>query len=145
MEPDYDELFTHARHVATLLATLYRDVAGEELDLETAIKHYPLIAVGLAAGLGTLGGLWLGRKLSPQLPPPSRPGPLDRLEQYLPIPLDRVMDFIPETTIEGVTDVAREWMGTVLEPRIKEVTDGPFGNLVRYAIERFEDRGPQGS
>ena len=67
---DIEELFSQAGHFLKLLRRAFEDVTGEDLDIETAIRHYPLVAVGLAAGAGMLGGWTLARRSKPQLPPP---------------------------------------------------------------------------
>jgi hypothetical protein len=70
---EFDDLVAQAKQIGKVLATLYEDVTGEELDLEGAIRHYPLIALGLALGAGALGGLWITRRARSQLPPPPQP------------------------------------------------------------------------
>ena len=65
---EFDDLLRQARHVGKILTAVYKEVTGEELDLEQAVRHYPLVALGLAAGAGALAGWWIGRGSAKQLP-----------------------------------------------------------------------------
>ncbi|MBV9282334.1 MAG: hypothetical protein JOZ41_19810, partial [Chloroflexi bacterium] len=126
-------------------------VTGEDFDLESAIRHYPLVALGVAAGLGAVGGWWLGRRSRPQLPAPQpksqlestfeslrdlgsrlahpspgdqgHEGPLGYLEQLVPEGLETVRKALPELTSEETISQAKTWFETVVEPKLKEGLD----------------------
>lgn len=151
---DFDEIFSQAGNLLKLLNKVFEGVTGEPLDLESAVRHYPLLAVGLAAGTGAIGGWLLARRSSPQLPPPapSRPldslpdirsklrpaeetgpaqqpvHPLEYLEQLVPEGLDRLRNVLPDVTSEEASALAREW-ADVLEPKVKQGLDTVVANL----------------
>jgi hypothetical protein len=150
---DFDELLNQVREIGPFLRTLFRDVTGEDLDIESAVRHYPVLALGLAGGAGIVAGLWLGRKQRPALPPPPKsdvdgffdrvrdlgsrlktdgpPGqpsnhPLDRM---LPDGLDRMRELLPDAISEEITEAARTWVDGVLEPRLKEGLESLSANV----------------
>jgi hypothetical protein len=156
---DFDDLFKQAQEIGRNLAGVYRDVTGEDLDLESAVRHYPLFAVGLAAGAGVLGGYWLGRRGQKQLPPPKSSGSLDRLRELNDrrkeaaergeslSPLDFVEHLLPPgMELEDAAQTAREWVGGQLEPRFREgvesvlenMADFRFGSFLRQTIRRAD-------
>jgi hypothetical protein len=170
---DFDDLVEQAKQFGKVLSTLYEDVAGEELDLEGAIKHYPLVALGLALGAGAVAGWWIGRRQAPALPPPEPPRgtgrlsdlfkretpkpemrrdqpahPLDYLENLIPGGVDKVRDVLPDVVSEEAAAMARNWVDTVLEPRLKQgldtmaanISEGKFGAFFRRTMQRYEDR-----
>lgn len=158
-EHEFDDLFTQARQVGRQLAGVYRDVTGEDLDIESAIRHYPLFAVGLVAGAGVLGGYWLGRRNAKQLPPPKQQGSLDRLRELNErrkeasdrgeqlSPLDFVEHLLPPgMELEDAAQSARDWAGKQLEPRLREgvesvlenMSDFRFGSFLRQTIRRVD-------
>jgi hypothetical protein len=161
-EHDFDDLFKQARLISQTLAGVYREVTGEDLELESAIRHYPLFAVALAAGAGALGGYWLGRRgQAKQLPPPKQAGPMsiDRLRELSQrrkeasekgeslSPLDYVEHLLPPgMELEDAAQTAREWAGKQLEPRLREgmesvlenMADLRFGSFLRQAIRRAD-------
>jgi hypothetical protein len=150
---DLEELFRQAGGLARALSRGYREVTGEELDLEGAIRHYPLLALGLAAGAGVIAGWWLGRREAQQLPPPKpavsaeRPfnplrelrarwtgqspmkpgdapaGPMEYLERILPESMETVRKVLPEVSREEAAEIATAWIDTVLQPRLKQGLD----------------------
>src|SRR5437588_942758 len=67
---DFDELIDQAKQIGKMLGDLFEEVTGDEFDLEGTIKHYPLIALGLGLGAGTIAGWWVGSRRRPALPPP---------------------------------------------------------------------------
>jgi hypothetical protein len=155
---DFDEFVVHARRVFTQLRETYKEVVGEELDLEAAIRHYPLVAVTVALGVGALGGWWVGRKLRPEpqaLPPPRSvpaPSPQSRLDRTIrsahdlseklkerrndapegspPRALDYLGAMLPEGAAEEAAARAREWADTRLEPALQK-------GLERAASSKF--------
>lgn len=156
---EFDELFKQAQQIGRHLAGVYRDVTGEDLDLDSAVRHYPLFAVGFAAGAGVLGGYWLGRRNAKQLPPPPQTGSLDRLRELnerrkeaadrgAPLsPLDFVEHLLPPgMELEDAAQSAREWAGKQLEPRLREsvesvlenMSDFHFGSFLRQTIRRVD-------
>jgi len=145
----FDGFFKQSRQIAQSLATLFEDLTGEELDVNSTIKHYPLVAAGIAAGAGLAAGLWIGRKSAPQLPPPKAPpysNPLEYLDQVLPDSLKKVRDFLPESVTDDASLMARTWMEGVLEPKIKQgldsvahsVTESKIGVFLKEAYEHME-------
>lgn len=146
MQPsDYDDLLARFRQLSTVFGTIYRDVTGEDFDLEGAVRHYPLVSLGLAAGAGLLGGIWLARRPRAQLPPPPPPAPLkpfDYLEQLLPQPFERVRRALPEMTSEDASAIARTWLESVIEPGLKDTMESSkFGLFLRRTLERLDDGG----
>lgn len=151
MDPsDFDELLNRARDARHLLETLYKDVTGEDLDIEGAVRHYPLLAVGLAAGAGVLGGWWLGRKQQPQLPPPPPErapsrfeglgNPFEMLEGFIPGAAEKVRERMPEVVVsEEVKTIARTWISGVLEPKLKGTgNDATLGGILRHVVQRMD-------
>lgn len=163
-EHEFDELFKQVQHIGRHLAGVYRDVTGEDLDIESAIRHYPLFAVGLVAGAGLLGGYWLGRRNQKQLPPPKQNGSLDRLRELNErrkeaadrgeslSPLDFVEHLLPPgMELEDAAQSARNWAGKQLEPRLREgmesvlesMSDFRFGSFLRQTIRRADQSEDQ--
>jgi hypothetical protein len=144
---DFDDLMAQARQVAKQLAGVYRDVTGEELDLESMVRHSPLVAVGIAAGFGALGGWFVARRTQRQLPPPKpAPNPLESVERLLPEGIEKVREILPGVVPDDAADVARAWMEEVLEPKLKEGVDNVVANVgetrlgmfIRQTIQRLE-------
>lgn len=152
MEPfDLEELLVQARQIGSAVRRAYRDVTGEDLDIESAVRHYPVIALGAAVGAGTLAGWWLGRRghSQPQLPPPPPEparGILDSIESTLPGAIDRVRGRLPEIVVsDAVKARAKLWMTSVFEDHVLqnldaavEKTDTRLSNIFRKATERLE-------
>lgn len=152
---DLDELFEHARRIGGLLHAWFAEVTGEDFDLESGVRHYPLAALGIAASAGALAGWWLGRRNRPALPPPppepdtlprlneianrlrkARPSPdgervdpLDYVERLFPESADRIRRIVPESTREEAAEMAREWVDNVVEPRIKRGLENMVSNV----------------
>lgn len=136
---DFDDLLAQGRHIGKLLATIYKDVTGEDLDIESAIKHYPVLALGVAAAAGATAGWWVGKRGRKQLPPPapestSLPGPsvnpLQQIGEVLPHTVERMRSALPEVIIsDEVKTVARNFFESVLEPKIQENIDGFAANM----------------
>ncbi len=145
MQPsDFDDLLARFRQLSTVFGTIYRDITGEEFDLEGAVRHYPLVSLGLAAGTGLLAGVWIARRPQAQLPPPPPPPtrPFDYLEQLLPQPFERVRRVWPEMTGEDAGAMARTWLESVLEPGLKDTMESTkFGSFLRRTFERLDDSG----
>lgn len=150
-QSDFDELMHGARQFVTHLASAYREITGEELDIESAVRHYPLVALGIAAGVGAFGGWWFGRRGQIQLPPPTpEPSPLNYVERFIPEGLEKVRDLLPESIAEEATAQARTWVEDVLEPRLREgvesavsnIAETRWGAFLKETIQRFET-GPE--
>jgi hypothetical protein len=143
---EFDELFEQAGQIARALRDAYKDVSGEDLDLEAALKHYPVLIVGAAVGTGALVGWWIGhRRPAPEPPPPSKKKTMDFLEDLFPKQVNRMKDVLPEGTAEDAATAARNWMDTVLEPRLRQGIDSAsetrFGSFVRQTIRKLEQTG----
>jgi hypothetical protein len=148
---DFDELFKQAQQVGRQLGAVYREVTGEDLDIDSAIRHYPLFAVGLVAGAGLIGGYWLGRRGQKQLPPPPKQqGSLDRLRELNDrrreaaergeslSPLDFVEHLLPPgMELEDAAQSARDWAGKQLEPRLREGVESVLGNMADFHFGSF--------
>ncbi|HZU14059.1 MAG TPA: hypothetical protein VFB58_14560 [Chloroflexota bacterium] len=142
MNEDFDEIIRQAREVARHLAGVYRDITGEDLDFEGAVRHYPLVAAGAALGVGFLAGWSLSRRGSrPALPPPPAPPQPDFLSEGI----DRVREFLPNVMPEDAAENARVWVDEVLEPRLREgmenvvnVAEARFGQFLRQTMQRFD-------
>jgi hypothetical protein len=135
---EFDELLDSARQIGKVLSVVFNDVTGEDLDMESVVRHYPLVALGVAAGIGALGGWWVGRKSRPQLPPPPARTGVDDV-------LDRVRRVLPEAVADDAAAMARNWVDD-LEPRLKEgletvvsnMSEGRFGAFLRGAMQRMD-------
>jgi hypothetical protein len=146
---NFDDLFAQAGIVIRALRETYKEVAGEELDLESGLKNYPLLVIGLAAGAGVLGGWWIARRTAPPaLPPPQSQtqaegtAPLDYLERLFPNGVNKVKDALPEGVADEAAAAARKWVEGVLEPKLKQSVDNAaesrFGSFLRETVRRFE-------
>lgn len=128
---DFDDLLNQANEIRKALARAYKDVTGEDLDLEGAFRHYPLLAIGVSAGVGAVGGWWIARRgraaeLSSPAPPPAveTSKPLQYLEGLLPGTAERMRERLPEITVpEEMKQVARSWFDNVVEPRLRQNLD----------------------
>ena len=157
---EFDELLQHAKEVGKALHTFYREVTGEELNIEGAIRHYPLVAVGLAAGAGAVGGWWLARKRQPQLPPPAASPPVEPSRTFRELTtrlrtwtegeqgIERVRNLVPEPLRDEAAAMAQNWVDTVLEPRVKEgldktvsrVSGSKLGSFLQQQMQRLEEQ-----
>src|SRR5436305_289048 len=111
---DYDDLFAQAGDIFKLLVPLFKDLTGEELDIESALRNYPWLILGAAAGAGLLAGIWIGRKQAPAPPPPPAisSGPMAYLERLFPQGIERVRQALPEGVTDEAAAAARTWMDT---------------------------------
>jgi hypothetical protein len=130
---DFDELLTYARQAGQVLKTVFKDLADEELDLENAIRHYPVLALSLAAGVGAAAGWWAAQRRRSALPPPEDApippdSPLSYLEQKFPS-VERLRKAVPESVSEDAAALARNWMDNVLEPKLKQGVDTLSANM----------------
>jgi hypothetical protein len=177
---DFDELIEQAKQIGKMLGDLFEEVTGEELDLEGAIKHYPLIAVGLGLGVGAFAGWWVGSKRRPALPPPQQTPsqeaktasgfgrlgellkgiqnsstgegegtnhPRDVLENLFPSGVEKVRDVLPDVVSEEAAAMAKTWVDTVLEPKLRQgidtmttnVSESKLGIFFRQTLARYEE------
>lgn len=155
---DWDEIIVQAGQAASIARTVFKDLTGEEFDLESGIRHYPLVALGLAAAAGAAGGWWFTRGSRPQLPPPAvappEPGvfsePLAFIEDVLPGALDRVRDALPEVSVPSeVRERALGWLNSVGEKQLRknfgeftESVDTKLSGLLKNAWPGGEDSSP---
>jgi len=156
---EFDELYSQASRLSKILVSAYRDVTGEDLDLEGIVRHYPLVALGLAAGVGALGGWWAAGKFQSRLPPPRPKSQFDTaleslrdigarfkaanqgasgespatsweyLEQFLPGALEALRKAFPEANTGQAAPRGKNWLDTVLEPELKAGLDNVVSNL----------------
>lgn len=175
---DFDDLIGQAKQIGKVLGDLFEEVTGEELDLEGAIKHYPLIALGVGLGVGAIAGWWVGSKRRPALPPPdalpqvSPPSglgrlgellkgiqssstgegegtnhPRDVLENLFPSGVEKVRDVLPDVVSEEAAAMAKTWVDTVLEPKLRQgidsmttnVSESKLGTFFRQTLARYEE------
>jgi hypothetical protein len=177
---EFDELIVQAKQIGKMLGDLFEEVTGEELDLERAIKHYPLIAIGLGLGAGAIAGWWVGSRRRPALPPPPqtlpRPTepasgfrrlgdlfkgvqgsshgegqgpnhPRDLFENFFPSGVEKVRDVLPDVVSEEAAAMAKTWVDTVLEPKLRQgidsmatsVSESKFGLFFRQTLARYEE------
>jgi hypothetical protein len=156
---EFDELLKQAKQILSQLKEAYREVAGEELDLEGAVKHYPLLALTLAAGVGAVGGWFVGRRMRPppqplQLPPPKPQSRLDRTWQSAremgeklkerhdaapegspPTPLDYLETLMPEK-MEHVREILPEGTTEDMAARAREWMDTRVEPKLQQGLER---------
>jgi hypothetical protein len=78
---DFNELLSNARQMGKLVAAIFEGATDEDLNLESALRRYPVVSLSLAAGAGMLGGWWLARRTrsAPQLPPPRQASRVETL------------------------------------------------------------------
>ena len=151
----FDDLLAQGRQIAQAVARAYEEATGEELDLESSIRHYPLAALGAAVGVGALAGWWLGRRGAPQLPPPpsaestseaSTPGIFERVEHSLPDTVARVRESLPEITVsDEVKERVLTWAGALLEKQFQqnvdnlaETLDTRLSGFFRRGLKRYD-------
>jgi len=166
MEPSgFNDLFARAQQIGKLLANTFEDVTGEDLDLESAVRHYPLIALGLAAGAGLVGGWWIGHRAGQAPPSPAQPAlqdggwlrdlrarlaarngtpptgqpptPLDFLDQLIPGSAETVRGLLPEGASEEAASVARDWLSNVVEPRLRQGLENAVESASRTTFGAF--------
>lgn len=148
---DLDELLRQLRTAAGTVRSLYTDLTGEELDVEGAVRHYPVLVLGLAAGAGAAAGWWLGRKSRPEPPPPplpepTRKRPLEFVEEVLPGAVERVRSRLPEVVLSDATRAkAKVWLDNIVEHQLQqgadrwaENADSRLGAFFRRATERVD-------
>ncbi len=167
---EFDDLIAQARQIGSTLGNLFEELTGEELDLESTIKHYPVVAVGLGIGIGAIAGWWVGSKRMAALPPPvqepppvadTRSGsgwlgdlfsrgqesgdresgtsthPLDRLETMFPGGAEKVRDVLPDIVSEEAAAMAKSWVDTVLEPKLRQGIDSMAANVSESKLGTF--------
>jgi cytochrome P450 len=154
MDPEHvDALLSEVRAIADVARKIYHDVTEEEFDLESAISHYPVTALATALGIGILVGWRFARRTPPALLPPppplKEPSPLEYFERSIPEQIDRVREYLPELVSEDTMHKARDWLDTVVEPRLRETVENGrigLGVILRRAIEGpdqdADDAGP---
>ena len=148
---DLDDLLAELRQAGRLFATLYKDLTGDEFDADSVVRHYPVAALGLAAGAGVAAGWWLGRRNVPQLPPPPPAEPvskraLDLVDDVLPGAVDRVRARLPEVVLSDETRArVKTWMGNIAEHQVQQGIDRwaegaevKLGSFFRRATERLD-------
>ncbi len=152
---DLDALFGQVRHIGKVFGIVYKDVTGEDFDLEGAITHYPLLAIGIGAGAGILAGYWWGHRSRPQLPPPAAeraalPGETGTSRSYLdavlPQAMDRVREVLPEIIVSDVVKAkARTWMDNIVDAQVRQnvdsladTLDARIASFFRGALQRLD-------
>jgi hypothetical protein len=146
---DFADLFSQAKQFNEHFAGVFKEVTGEDFDLETAVKHYPLVSLGLAAAVGVLGGWWVASKQRKSLPPAEthiaeRGGTFfERVERIFPGGVESFRRSVPEVPTEKTAAVLAGWMDQVVEPRLKKglenLTTGLLeGKLGAYLKQTFE-------
>lgn len=128
---DFDDILGSAHQLREAVASIYKDITGEDLDLEGVVRHYPIVALGLATGAGAIAGWYFARR-SMALPPP-----LDDLiaeEPGEPGPANRRLPSLSVSPV--VSSAARKWYADVLEPRLRTNLDA--------AMKSVEQRGFSG-
>jgi len=143
---EFDELFEQAAAVARALRDAYKDVSGEELDLEAALKHYPVLIIGAAIGTGVVAGWWIAHRRKPPEPaPPAKKRTMEYLEDLFPKQVNRMKEVLPEGAAEDAATAARNWMDSVLEPKLRQGLDNAsetrLGSFVRETIRKLEQSG----
>jgi hypothetical protein len=160
MEPsDFSELLKQARQLVSQLKVAYKEVAGEDLDLEEAVRDYPLLAITLAAGVGALAGWLVARRMRPtrqplQGPPPAPQSRLDRTLQSAreigeklkerrdaapegspPTPLDYLETLLPER-MEKAREILPEGSAEEAAARAREWLDTRVEPALQHGLER---------
>jgi hypothetical protein len=147
---DLDELLAYARQAGQILKTIFKDLTDEELELESAVRNYPILALAVAAGAGAAAGWWAANRRRGALPPPAvspdePSSPMSLLEQRFPS-VERIRKSIPESMTDDAAALAKNWMDNVLEPRLKQGVDSlsanmaesKWGSLFRQAMQRMD-------
>jgi hypothetical protein len=152
---DFDELIAYARQAGQLLKTVFKDLADEELDLESAVRSYPILALTLAAGAGAAAGWWAAHRRRAVLPPPPPESGSDQttqttktasyLEQRFPN-VERLRKAIPDSMKDDAATMARNWMDSLLEPKIRQgvdnlsanVAESKWATLIKQAVQKMD-------
>jgi hypothetical protein len=134
---DFEAFLAQARQIREVVERVYEEVTGEKLDLESAVRHYPLLTLGLVAGTAGAAGWWLGRKKARQLPPNTTmldgtQAPLQRLEDGLPKTVDRFRRLLSELmTSDEAKRAAKHWFVQSVEPKLRHKIDNVSERLDR--------------
>lgn len=142
---DFEDLLVEARRAAKLFTTLFRNITGEEFSVESSVRHYPLVALGLAAGVGAVSGWWLGRSRArqrPQLKPKRRMDLIaETVRELLPERLPAPREVARDLAAGDRAAMAKTWLDTVLEPKFRQglesvISNIPDGTVRVYLKER---------
>lgn len=153
---NFDDLLAQGRQIAHALTSAYEEATGEEFDLESGIRHYPLAALGIAVGTGALAGWWLGHRTAPQLPSPAveqlqdipQASAFERLEQAIPETVSRLREALPEITVsDEVKERMLSWASTTLEKQFQqnvdslaETLDARLSGFFRRGLQRLDSQ-----
>ncbi len=147
MAEDFETLWGQARDVRDVFDRVFREVTGEDFNLEAAVRHYPVMALGIAAVIGGVIGWRAGRRSLRALPPPSAETPrrafVNELGAILPRSVEHARQKLPEIAAsEEARAAARKWFQSAIEPRLRRNIDNLSDRLDQRISDLLaDDRG----
>jgi hypothetical protein len=107
----------------------------------------PLPQAETSGGFGRLGELFKGVQNAAKGDGEGANQPRDVLESLFPAGVEKVRDVLPDVVSEEAAAMAKTWVDTVLEPKLRRgidtmatnVSDSKFGSFFRQTLARFEE------
>jgi hypothetical protein len=98
-------------------------------------------------GLGRLGELFKSTHSSSAGEGEAKSNPLDMLENLFPSGVEKVRDVLPDVVSEEAAAMAKTWVDTVLEPKLRQgidtmatnVSESKLGSFFRQTLARYEE------
>lgn len=98
-------------------------------------------------GLGRLGELFRNVQSAAKRDGEGPNQPRDVLENLFPSGVDKVRDVLPDVVSEEAAAMAKTWVDTVLEPKLRQgidamatnVSESKLGSFVRQTLARYEE------
>lgn len=98
-------------------------------------------------GLGRLGDLFKSTPSSSAGEAEAKSNPLDMLENLFPSGVEKVRDVLPDVVSEEAAAMAKTWVDTVLEPKLRQgidtmatnVSESKLGTFFRQTLARYEE------
>jgi hypothetical protein len=100
-----------------------------------------------SGGFGRLGELFKGMQNATKGDGEGMNQPRDVLEHLFPSGVEKVRDVLPDVVSEEAAAMAKTWVDTVLEPKLRQgidsiatnVSESKFGSFFRQTLARFEE------
>lgn len=99
-----------------------------------------------ASGFGRIGEVMKGIQSAAARGGEATDHPRDVLEHLFPSGVEKVRDVLPDVVSEEAAAMAKTWVDTVLEPKLRQgidtvttnVTEGKIGTFFRQTLARYE-------